>query len=197
MANKTEGMYIINALHEIPILAKRIEEQKEQIQKYASNISGYREFDSEDKQKEAVMSLVKSTIDLIKRLRWLKKCIAFTNSVSKLTIEGNTYSVSELLAIKNEMRSSDAFGRRDDKSSAKDLVRGVYERLDDSYGIKRFREFSGDKSVSIVRYYDEARKNAELNKLYDFLSKITPELEIFNARTPLMDPDDYELVKKE
>lgn len=198
MANSTNGMYVINALHEIPILAKRIEEQKEQIRKYASNVSGYREFDSEEKQKEEVMALVRSTVDLVERQRWLKRCVAFTNAVSKLTIEGKTHSVAELLVIKNEMRCSDAFGRRDhdDKGSTIDQVRSVYECLNDSYGLRRQRELAGDKNISVVLYYDEGRKKAELNKHYDFVSKITSELEIFNARALLMDPDDYELVAK-
>ena len=56
---------------------------------------------------------------------------------------------------------------------------------------------SADKDGNtVVQYYDEAKKKARYDKWYEFVSKITSELEIFNARTKLMDPEDYEFVPK-
>ena len=99
---KAEDMYIISALHEIPILTKRIEKQKEDLTKYASSISNFTpEFGSAEAQRKEVEKLLQSTLDLIERQRWLKRCIAFTNAVSKIEIDGFTYSVTELLAIKS------------------------------------------------------------------------------------------------
>ena len=111
--NKAEDMYIISALHEIPILTKRIEKQKEDLAKYASSISNFTpEFGSTDAQKKEVEKLLQSTLDLIERQRWLKRCIAFTNAVSKIEIDGFTYSVTELLAIKAEARNVSYGGRK-------------------------------------------------------------------------------------
>ena len=110
---KAEDMYIISALHEIPILTKRIEKQKEDLTKYASSISNFTpEFGSAEAQRKEVEKLLQSTLDLIERQRWLKRCIAFTNAVSKIEIDGFTYSVTELLAIKSEARSVSYGGRR-------------------------------------------------------------------------------------
>lgn len=200
---KTEGMYIINALHEIPILAKRIENQKEDIRKYASNMTGCCDFSSVEAQKDAVKSLVQSTIALVERMRWLKKCVAFTNSVSKIEIDGFTYSVTELIAIKSEIRGSNAFNKRyggftPETDPARDLMCSIYNCLNNQHGMEMVQKIGRDKEKEnlITLFYDEDRKNREYQKWYDFSTKITAELEIFNARTKLMDPDDYELKAK-
>ncbi len=198
----TEGMYIITALHEIPILAKRIEKQKEEIRKYASNMAGCIYFGSIDEQKKAVKSLVQSTIALVERMRWLKKCVAFTNAVSKITIDGYTYSVTELIAMKNELRSNNAFVRSysggKETDPARDLICSVYGCLSNQHAVEMLQKFGRDKDKegSIVLFYDEGVKNREYDKRYEFSTKITSELEIFNARTKLLDPDDCELRHK-
>ena len=52
---KAEDMYIISALHEIPILTKRIEKQKEDLTKYASSVSNFTpEFGSAEAQRKEV-----------------------------------------------------------------------------------------------------------------------------------------------
>ena len=141
-------------------------------------------------------------LDLIERQRWLKRCIAFTNAVSKIEIDGFTYSVTELLAIKSEARSVSYGGRRTatETNPARDQSCCVYECLNDSNGKSLLAQYNrgNDKDgVSVVLYYDEAKKKARYDKWYDFVTKITSELEIFNARTKLMDPEDYTLTPKE
>lgn len=201
--NKTEGMYIISALHEIPILTKRIEKQKEDLTKYASSIQNFTpEFGSADAQKKEVESLLQSTLDLIERQRWLKRCIAFTNAVSKIEIDGYTYSVTELLAIKSEARNVTYGGRKMtvETNPARDQTCSVYDCLNDTNGKLLLSQYNrgGDKSDNaVVLYYDEAKKKARYDKWYDFVTKITSELEIFNARTKLMDPEDYTITPKE
>ena len=200
---KAEDMYIISALHEIPILTKRIEKQKEDLSKYASSISNFTpEFGSAEAQRKEVEKLLQSTLDLIERQRWLKRCIAFTNAVSKIEIDGFTYSVTELLAIKSEARSVSYGGRRTaaETNPARDQSCCVYECLNDGNGKSLLAQYNrgNDKDgVSVVLYYDEAKKKARYDKWYDFVTKITSELEIFNARTKLMDPEDYTLTPKE
>ncbi len=202
--NKAEDMYIISALHEIPILTKRIEKQKEDLAKYASSISNFTpEFGSTDAQKKEVEKLLQATLDLIERQRWLKRCIAFTNAVSKIEIDGFTYSVTELLAIKAEARNVSYGGRKQtiEANPAKDQSCCVYECLNDSNAkalMMQYNRGNSDKdSCSVVLYYDEAKKKARYNKWYEFVSKITSELEIFNARTKLLDPEDFDITPKE
>lgn len=201
--NKADDMYIISALHEIPILTKRIEKQKEDLTKYASSISNFTpEFGSADAQKKEVEKLLQSTLDLIERQRWLKRCIAFTNAVSKIEIDGYTYSVTELLAIKAEAKSISYGGRKMsmETNPARDQSCSVYECLNDTNGKSLLAQYNrgNDKdSNSVVLYYDEAKRKARYDKWYDFVSKITSELEIFNARTKLMNPEDYNITPKE
>ena len=61
----------------------------------------------------------------------------------------------------------------------------------------QYNRGNSDKdSCSVVLYYDEAKKKARYNKWYEFVSKITSELEIFNARTKLLDPEDFDITPK-
>ena len=120
----------------------------------------------------------------------------------KIEIDGFTYSVTELLAIKSEARSVSYGGRRTaaETNPARDQSCCVYECLNDGNGKSLLAQYNrgNDKDgVSVVLYYDEAKKKARYDKWYDFVTKITSELEIFNARTKLMDPEDYTLTPKE
>lgn len=203
--HKIEDMYIISALHEIPILTKRIEKQKEDLRKYSSSISNWTpEFGSAEAQRKEVEALLQSTLDLIDRQRWLKRCIAFTNSVSKLEIDGLTYSIAELLAIKSEARSTSYGDRRGTPATdpSRDQTCSVYDCLCDANGKALLAQYNKNANnekdgSTVVLYYDEAKKKARYDKWYDFVTKITSELEIFNARTKLLDPDDFELKPKE
>ena len=108
----------------------------------------------------------------------------------------------KLLAIKSEARSVSYGGRRTaaETNPARDQSCCVYECLNDSNGKSLLAQYNrgNDKDgVSVVLYYDEAKKKARYDKWYDFVTKITSELEIFNARTKLMDPEDYTLTPKE
>ena len=83
---------------------------------------------------------------------------------------------------------------------AKDQSCCVYECLNDSNAkalMMQYNRGNSDKdSCSVVLYYDEAKKKARYNKWYEFVSKITSELEIFNARTKLLDPEDFDITPK-
>lgn len=193
MSDKLSDMYIVEALHEIRIIADRAAKNQKQIREYASGVSNIiPAFKTEAEQKKQVASLVQSTRDLVNRMLRLKRCIAFTNAMNTIEINGFTYSVTELIAIRQQ-------GGRNLRAAA-DMINDTYDALDDSAGRAKFAELrsnSTDKDVSTVLYYDEAKRNSERDAWYQFTAKITGSLEVFNARTKLMDPDEFTVSPKE
>lgn len=192
MSDKVTDMYIVEALHEIPILADRIMKNQRQISEYASGVSNLiPPFKTEQEQKKQVAALVQSTKDMVNRMLRLKRCIAFTNAVSKIEIEGFKYSITELIALRQQ-------GGRNLRTGT-DMMNGIYDALNDSAGKMKFNEMRGGQSdknaASVVLYYDEAEKNAKRDAWYAFTGKITGALEVFNARTKLQDPEDFAAAK--
>lgn len=181
MENFSE-MYVIEALHEVPILESRIQKNLVNIEKYASGVNTMiPAFGTAAEQKKQVAAFVASTKDLINRLLYIKRCLAYTNSVSVLEIDGFKYSIVELLHI---------------KSTACQYFNGIYASLNCNTGNEMYaRAFSAGKNsdtagtVSPVLYYDEKKKNEEADKMNEFIGKISSALEIFNARTKLKIPE--------
>lgn len=187
--SKEYDMYIVEALHEIPVLADRIEKCKKQIREYSSGVSNMvPQFKTEQAQRKQVASLLQSALDLTNRLLHLKRCIAFTNAVSIVEIDGFKYSVTELIALRQN-------GGRNGRA-VKDTVNEVYDSQCDHQGRVLMSQFGSQQkndseAPKVVLYYDEAERNAKREAWYNFASKITSTLEVFNARTKLIDPDDF------
>lgn len=171
-------LYIIHALKELPLIKKKMEKNRELLQQHSSGISTVLpEFKDKDKQTKYVNSLLQSNIDLARRYLKLKNCLAYTNAVSKITIDGLTYSVVELITIRKEMGNE---------------VDRTYSSLNDRQGhalLGRYGSGAAKDGPTLVCYYDAQRKSADEKKWYDFWTKIDAELEIFNARTFLLDPE--------
>ena len=180
-----ENIYIVEALHELPIVKDRIEKNKQKLFEYSSGVSNITPvFGSEAEQQKYVAALLQSNKALIERYLWLKRCISFTNAISKIEIGKYKYSITELISIKQEIG---------------DLMTSVYDSLSMNTGERMFTRMSGNVQQasgdgksgqpSPIPYYDEALKNKSKDEWFEFCNKISSTLEIFNARTYLLDPD--------
>ena len=78
-------MKIIEALKKLKVIEKRMEKNKSQITQYASMISTERPiFDTEEKQRKEVSSLIQANIDLMKEYLDLKGKIEKNNITVKV-----------------------------------------------------------------------------------------------------------------
>ena len=99
-----EKIYIVEALHELPILHDRINKNKEKLQEYSSGVSNITPvFGTEQEQRNYVAALMQSTKALLERYLWLKRCIAYTNAMSKVEICKRAYSIVELISLRQDM----------------------------------------------------------------------------------------------
>lgn len=184
-----EKIYIVEALHELPILHDRINKNKEKLQEYSSGVSNITPvFGTEQEQRNYVAALMQSTKALLERYLWLKRCIAYTNAMSKVEICKRAYSIVELISLRQEMggvMSSvyDCLSLRTGERMYAKLTAGTAQQAGPSDGGKA-------PLMSPILFYDEAKKNREKDEWFEFCGKITSALEIFNARTYLLDPDE-------
>jgi len=169
-------MKIIEALKKLKVIEKRMEKNRQQITQYASMISTERPiFDTEEKQRKEVSSLIQSNTDLMKEYLDLKGKIEKTNITVKVEMGGVQYSISDLLLIKRKMAK---------------VMMSTYEALNTSAGQSRLRQVSigaGERSPQVVQLYDEKDKIAGLDKWQDLYHNIDSRLEVINATTDLME----------
>ena len=168
-------MKIIEALKKLKVIEKRMEKNKSQITQYASMISTERPiFDTEEKQRKEVSSLIQANIDLMKEYLDLKGKIEKTNITVKVEMGGVQYSLSDLLLIKRKM--------------AKAML-STYEALNTTTGQSKMRHasISGERAPQVVQLYDEKDKIAGLDKWQDLYHNIDSRLEVINATTDLME----------
>ena len=190
-----EKIYIVEALHELPILRDRIDKNKAKLQEYSSGVSNITPvFGTEQDQRIYVASLLQSTKALVERYLWLKRCIAYTNVMSKVEICKRSYSVVELISLRHEMGEVmtsvyDCLSLRTGERLYAKLTAGAAQQAGSSDSGKT-------PLMSPVAFYDEARKNKDKDEWFEFCGKITAALEIFNARTYLMDPNEPEPPKE-
>lgn len=166
--------YIINALKELPVLKKRLEKTRSKLTEYSSgttNMVPY--FKDKAEQTKQVQALMDSAADITKRYLNLKRCIAYTNAVSTLEIEGRTFSITELIAIHKEMGYE---------------MEMVYASVNDRNAKKTMSGLNtSSNDITTVLYYDQKELDKKAESWFTFYKKITAELEIFNARTLLLD----------
>jgi len=169
-------MKIIEALKKLKVIEKRMEKNRQQITQYASMISTERPiFDTEEKQRKEVSSLIQANIDLMKEYLDLKRKIEKTNINVKIEMGGVQYSLSDLLLIKRKMAK---------------VMMSTYEALNTSTAQSRIRNVSvssGERAPQIVQLYDEKDKIAGLDKWQDLYHNIDSRLEVINATTDLVE----------
>jgi len=170
-------MMVIEAMKRLRIIEKRMANNAEAIQRYASMVSTEKPyFDNEDKQKSEIKSLIQSNQDLVEEYLTLKKRIEYSNLFTNVEIGGRQYSISELLVIKRRLAQK---------------MLHTYNSLNTMEGDTRVRSTRLSPSQSgqtpqVVRYYREEDKIKGLQKWQDLYDNIESRLEVINATTPLM-----------
>ncbi len=170
-------MKIIEAMKQIKINERKINQNREEITRYSSAINTEKPlFANENQQREAVKELLQANTDLVKRNMKLKKAIEKTNLEVKVTIEGTEWSLSEFLMLNRKYAK---------------MMMDTYAAQNDSAGEMRLRTVgsmkdSEGKTPHVVRFYDEKKKNEGRKEWMDLADSITTRLEVINATTELI-----------
>lgn len=174
--NEKNGMMIVEGMKTLRITEKKMSQNTADIQRYASQVSTERPlFETEDKQKQAIKGLIQSNVDLMKQYLDLKTRIEYTNLMTIVEMEGEKYSISELLVIQRKLAT---------------MMFGTYNALNDTEGNSRLRGTSQPatgEAPHIVRFYKEEDKREQRRKWQDLMNNIITRLEVINATTPLLD----------
>jgi len=165
-------MKLIEAMKKLNVIEKKMASQTIKITEYASKPSNEKPiFESEDKQKKEVKSLIQSNEDLLVEYLTLKRQIEFTNLMTIVEINGVKYSISEMLVLKRK---------------GAQLMKKTYEALNVSQSEYKVRNYTNTtKDISIDRFYSEEEKNNNLSKWQEIYDNIESRLEVINATTDL------------
>lgn len=171
-------MKLIEALKNLKTIEKRIHKNAEQIGQYAAYVSVEQPaFETEERQRQEVASLIQANADLEKEYLRLKVAIEVTNLRTTVTINGKTNSISELIAIR---RGVGKFRER------------TYQALNASSALQRMQQ-SYNKGIDaqnpprVVALYREEDKIKALREWEEFTSAIDGKLEVVNAETDLIE----------
>lgn len=169
-------MKIIEALKNLKTIQKRMEKNCAEITQYCAYVSTENPaFETEDKQKAEVQSLIQANMDLEVEYLRLKKAIEQTNLNVSVTIGSRTYTITELISIKRVV------GR---------LHTMTYGALDPRAAVQRLNEIyrkgvDAANPARVVALYKEEDKNRNLRDWQEFLDQIDGRLEVVNAETEL------------
>jgi len=170
-----QPMKMVEALKRLNLVLKRMEAQCGRVTDSASRMSvEVPPLGSDDAHIDKLKSLVQSNLDLAEEYLALKRAIDKTNLSTLVTIDDQTYTITDLL---NWKRKVGAF------------VLKTFKSLDDKpthLKIQQWARVSGDPVPTVVRYFDETAKFQELDKWQSFLDQINGKLEVVNAVTDLI-----------
>ncbi len=169
-------MKIIEGMKELKLLRKKMNKNRELIQKYASQVSTEKTyFESKQAQTKEVKSLLQSNADMCATYMALKVKIEKTNLATEINFKNKTHTISELLMYKRVLGTE---------------IIQTYKSLNSQAGDhslrSRFAGVSG-KDAQIERFYSESEKNEQLEYWSDFIDSIDGRLEVVNATTDLID----------
>ena len=167
-------MKIIEGMKKLRIIEKKMAKNMESISKYSSLLNTERPyFETEDRQKQEVKSLIQANQDLMEEYLKLKKDLEYTNLTTMLEFDGRKYSISELLVLKRKMARNmiDTFSSLNAKAA--------------NLKLSSARRGAEDKTPQAIRLYKEEEKNAGLSKWQDLYDNIDSRLEVLNATEDL------------
>lgn len=173
-------MMIVEGLKRLGVIAKRMANNIQSINQYASIVSNERPlFGDEKTQRKEVQALIQSNIDLHKEYLKLKNRIERTNLQTVVEIQGVEYTISDLLVLDRSLRN---------------LVTGTYEALNTNHAQSRLGQMgmrgahvAAGETLRVEHMYDEKDKNKQLKVWNDLFDNISARLEVINATTPLLD----------
>ena len=169
-------MKIIEALKNLKTIEKRIESNCQKITQYCSYISCETPvFETEERQRQEVQSLIQANGDLQKEYLRLKIAIERSNIETNVFILGKNYKISELIAIRRGLGA---------------CMRKTYESLNPRLSMDKLSAVyrSGMDATNpprVIHLYKESEKNERLKEIEELLSSIDAALEITNATTDL------------
>lgn len=168
-------MKIIEGMKRLRVIEKRMEQQQDLITEYSSKLTTEMpRFHSKEDQAAEVASMIQSNGDLCAEYLRLKRSIEYTNLKVTVDMQGQTYTISDLLIIKRKM------GIR--------MVK-TYQALNDSraqYRHKHTPRYEGE-SPKVEILYSEKEKLDNIRKWQDLIAMIDSRLEVINATTDLLE----------
>jgi len=171
-------MKIVEALKEVKNIPKKIQGNNARLVQYASKVSTEKpQFATEDDQRKEVKSLIQSNSDLVARAIDLRICIAYTNLMAEVEIDGVKWRIAQLLDIKRKYAAS---------------MLQTFDSLNESAAQLRLRtatHIDPTQRPQIERMYDEKEKNKNKDKWQSLYDNIDYRLEVINATTDLIIPD--------
>ena len=168
-------MKIVEGLKRLRVIEKRLAANRESITRYSSMVSTEKPlFETEDKQRKEVTSLIQSCNDLVSEYLKTKKQIEQTNLKITVEIGGVSHTISDLLTLKRKLSN---------------LMIKTYYALNDTAGESRLRNASTveGKTPHVVRFYKEESRNEGLRLWQDLYDNIESRLEVINATTDLVE----------
>lgn len=183
-------MKLIEALKNLKTVEKRIEKNAQMIGQYAAWVSTETPpFETEDKQREEVKSLIQANLDLEREYLRLKIAIDYTNLNTKVTIGERTHCITELLIL-NGKATADSYGKRQKIPGAAKFRFSTYNALNAAPAAQRMQQIytrgiDGTNPPKVICAFSEAEKNKALTEWDSFIQAIDAKLEVVNAETEL------------
>lgn len=169
-------LMIIEGMKKLRLIEKKMANNANAIQRYASMVSTEKAlFETEEKQKKEIKSLIQSNQDLLDEYLILKKRVEYSNLTTQVKMGGKDYFISDLLVIKRTLAR---------------LMLNTFNSLNEHEGQSRLRGTSmssvSGSTPHVVRFYKEEDRISGLKVWQDLYDNIETRLEVINATTPLM-----------
>jgi hypothetical protein len=174
MSEESRSTMLVEAMKRLRVIEKRIMANCTDITRYSSMISTERpQFESEEKQRSKVKSLVQANTDLVDEYLKLKKQIEFTNLMTVVEIGGTMYRISDLLVIKRKLAK---------------MMQNTYAAMNTTEADMRMRNVRSPEgqTPTVQRLYSEEDRSKGLRKWQDLYDNIDSRLEVINATTLLL-----------
>lgn len=183
-------MKLIEALKNLKTIEKRVEKNCQMIGEYSAYVNVEAPaFETAERQRTEVSSLVQCNTDLAKEYLKLKTAIEFTNLSTKVSIGHRQHTISELITIRTSRKGKNGVGT----FSYNQFLPATYNALNANKAMQKLQQvFSRQGGVNptdpakIIMLYDEADKNKALREWEEFYSAIDGKLEVVNAETELL-----------
>ena len=171
-------MKIIEALKELPLLEKRVQDVCVQLNTYASLASSEEPaLGTEDAHKKKVKELKQKAIDLIRYYERLKNALELTNCSIIVDIEGQKRTIREWITVRmNTQRLYAVLFQSFNLNHANAILQQMRPDLNKE-----------GTAVSLKRMYSDEEVNNERQQYELMIGKIDSALEVVNATTELVE----------